>query len=153
MLNEICNEEEIILLGLLPSKVFKYISESNSVTLLEAKEFSVFLLRFYNYYQGSLLTQAIETVENLDNRLMEKFIENYDKNSAKYFKAVNEILKKFNDCEKNIVFYLIKELSIRIAKASCEFYGAGAQVSGAEIININDLFSYFGIEPYSDTSK
>ncbi|MBP7654408.1 hypothetical protein KA977_13360, partial [Candidatus Dependentiae bacterium] len=48
------NREDIILLGLLPARLFTYISAADSlVSTLEAKEFSVFLIKFFNYYYGS----------------------------------------------------------------------------------------------------
>lgn len=143
----VCGIDEIIIIGLLPSKLFAYISSADGgVSILEAKEFSVFLIKFYNYYSGSFLTSAIEALETVPNGEIEKKIESFEKNDYKYFSEAKKIISNFPDIEKEIALFLIKELPVLIASASKKYHSLGEKISASEKIKLSELFSIFELE-------
>ncbi len=145
-ITDVLSGDEIIYLGLLPAKIFTSVSSANKdITVLEAKEFSIYLLKFYNANYNSFICRAIETLETIPLSQYEKKTEIIDKKTEKYFIAVKKIIDNFPENEKLIVYDLIKNLAVSIASASNEYYGLGANISAAESIILNEIFSIFNL--------
>ena len=147
-LTEICSNEEILQLGILPAEIFTFIADAdNDVAIIEAKEFSVFFLKFYNYYYGSFMTAAIEETDKADKIVIQKLCRQIKNNHSSYFRNIKEIIDRFPVNEREIIIFLVKDLSVRIASATTEFDGlGGSKISRLEQAAIRELYKAFKID-------